>query len=196
MDLKTFIFIGRSGCGKGTQSELLIEELKKRDPEREVLCVETGERFRELLARDTHTSKIARQIMVAGKLQPAFLAIHNWSHFFIESITGKEYLVIDGTPRKLNEARILVEALKFYERQGVAVLNIDVSREWSMARMVSRGRGDDDKLNAESRLNWFDSEVQPALEFLRDEPSIKVLDINGEQIIEDVKKEIFNKIFV
>ena len=26
---KTFIFIGRSGCGKGTQANLLIEYLKK-----------------------------------------------------------------------------------------------------------------------------------------------------------------------
>jgi hypothetical protein len=49
MKLQTFIFIGRSGCGKGTQVALLQEYIKTRDHKRPILYIETGERFRNLL---------------------------------------------------------------------------------------------------------------------------------------------------
>ena len=195
MELKTFIFIGRSGCGKGTQAKLLIEELKLRDTERPVLYMESGERFRALLKETNFTSELARGISDRGELQPAFLAIHVWSHIFIENITGKEHLVIDGTPRKINEARILADALRFYGRVQPHVVHIEVSREWSATRLASRGRADDATANVAGRLNWFDSDVAPAIEYFRDEADMRVLDINGEQSIEEVKNEIFGKVF-
>ena len=195
MELKTFILIGRSGSGKGTQAKLLIEELKKRDPSTEVEYLEAGAKFRELIARDTYTSKLAKEIMDAGTLQPAFLAIHNWSHLFIETIKGSEHLVIDGSPRKLNEARILAETLKFYKRPHTKVICINVSKEWSRQRLLSRGRGDDTADNVEGRLSWFDTDVAPAIEYFRDQPEMHVVDINGEQTIEAVQKEIISKVF-
>jgi len=195
MDLKTFIFMGRSGCGKGTQAKLLIDELKKRDPVREVTYLESGEGFRELLAQDTHTSLLAKDIMDRGALQPAFLAIHIWSHLFIKNMKGDEHMVIDGTPRKLNEARIFADALRFYKRPEPAVLHVNVSRAWSRERLLSRGRGDDKSANIEGRLDWFDSAVVPAIEYFRDEADMRVIDINGEQSIEDVKAEILGKVF-
>src|SRR3989344_5868940 len=195
MNLKTFIFIGRSGCGKGTQAALLIEELKKRDAERPVLYMESGERFRALLKETNFTSELARGVSDRGELQPAFLAIHVWSHIFIEGLTGKEHLVIDGTPRKLSEARILADALRFYGRPQPQIIYINVSRGWSQARLAGRGRADDATANVAGRLNWFDSDVAPAIEYFRDEADMRVLDINGEQSIEQVQAEIFSKVF-
>ena len=50
MELQTFIFIGRSGCGKGTQVTLLQEHIKKQDHKRHILFyIETGERFRQFI---------------------------------------------------------------------------------------------------------------------------------------------------
>jgi adenylate kinase len=195
MELKTFILMGRSGCGKGTQAKLLIEELKKRDPSASVTYLESGDRFRELLSKDTHTSHLAKDVADRGALQPAFLAIHIWSHLFIGNLRGDEHLVIDGTPRKLNEARIFADALRFYKRPEPVVLHIDVSREWSRERLLARGRGDDERANIEGRLNWFDSDVAPAIEYFRDEADMRVFDINGEQSIEAVHKEISAKAF-
>ena len=83
MELKTFILMGRSGCGKGTQAKLLIEELKRRDPARLVTYLESGEGFRDLLAKDTHTRLQAQVVPDGGRLQPAFLARHKWSPLFI-----------------------------------------------------------------------------------------------------------------
>jgi adenylate kinase len=195
MELKTFILIGRSGCGKGTQAKLLNETLSLRDSGATVTYLEAGQKFRDLISQDTFTSKLARKIMEEGGLQPAFLAIHNWSHLFIEAITGNEHLIIDGSPRKLNEARILAEALKFYQRPKPIVLHIAVSREWSREKLLARKRADDGADNIEQRLNWYESDVAPAIEYFRDHGSLRVIDINGEQTIEAVQREIVEKVW-
>ena len=44
---QSFIFMGRSGCGKGTQAKLLMEYLKKIDPARDIFYLETGAGVRE-----------------------------------------------------------------------------------------------------------------------------------------------------
>lgn len=195
MDLKTFILMGRSGCGKGTQAKLLIEELNRRDESRLVTYLESGEGFRSLLSKDSHTSRLAKDVADRGALQPAFLAIHIWSHLFIENMKGDEHLVIDGTPRKLNEARIFADALRFYKRPEPVVLHVNVSRGWSRERLLARGRGDDKSANIDGRLDWFESDVAPAIEFFRDEADMRVVDINGEQAIEAVHSEILGKLF-
>ena len=195
MELKTFIFIGRSGCGKGTQAKLLIDELKLRDSETPIQYLEAGEKFRELIARPNFTGKLAKQITDTGGLQPAFLAIHNWAHLFIENINGNEHLVLDGSPRKLNEAKILHEAFKFYGRSSVFIIYVNVSNKWSLDRLLARGRGDDGRAEIEKRLSWFDTDVLPAIDYFKTQPDVEVFDINGEQTIEEVHKEIMSKVW-
>src|SRR3989338_9579148 len=151
MDLKTFIFIGRSGCGKGTQAKLLIDEIKKRDSAHEVFYLESGEKFRELLRGNNFTARLARDIGDKGLLQPAFLAIHVWSHLFIENIKGNEHLIVDGTPGKLSEARILADALRFYKRSQPVALNINVSRDWATERLL---RSEERRVGKEGRSRW------------------------------------------
>ena len=60
---QTFIFIGRSGCGKGTQSELLHKYLDEHDKEEHLIFyLETGARFRDFIAKDNFTSKLAKKV--------------------------------------------------------------------------------------------------------------------------------------
>jgi adenylate kinase family enzyme len=194
MEPKTFIFIGRSGCGKGTQVDLLIKYLKERSPN-PVFYMESGEKFREFVSQSSHTADLAKKIMEAGGLQPAFLAIHIWSHLFIEQMLPDKHLIIDGTPRKLDEAKILDEALGFYGRNNVFVVYMNVGRKWATDRLTGRGRADDIKAeDIEKRLNWFDTDVMPAVEHLKASPRFRFLDINGEQTIEEVHNEIMAKI--
>lgn len=196
MDLKTFIFIGQSGSGKGTQAKLLIEELKRRDQATPIFYLETGDQFRKFIANPNYTSELSKKIMDVGGLQPTFLAIHMWSHLFIENLSGKEHLVIDGTPRKLDEAKVLDESLNFYGREKPIALFIKVSREWSIERLLGRGRADDIKIDdINRRLDWFEKEVYPAVEHYRNSNLADFYEINGEQTIEKVHQEIFKKIF-
>lgn len=193
MEPKTFIIIGCSGCGKGTQADLLQEYLKKESPEQELLYVEAGERFREFLKNGTYASELSKEVYMRGELQPSFLSIWVWADLLIESLDNKKYLILDGSPRKLNEAYVLDEALHFYKRKNPYVIFINVSRDWATERLKGRNREDDKDDGIKKRLDWFESDVKPAIEFFRETPYYNFLEINGQQSIEEVHKEIIEK---
>ncbi len=196
MELQTIIFIGRSGCGKGTQATLLKEYIKNNDTEnREIFSLETGAKFREMIEGPSYTSNLSKKIYDSGELQPAFLAIHIRSHILIEDLKENCHIVLDGTPRTYPESIVLDSVMNFYGRSKPTVLFINVSRDWSKERLAGRARTDDTSEGVEKRLNWFDKEVTPALNHLRDIGLYNFVEINGEQTIEDVHKEIIQKLF-
>ncbi len=195
MTPKTFIFIGRSGCGKGTQAKLLDEYIKKNDSDlHSIFHLETGAKFREFINGDTFTQKKSKDYYDKDLLQPAFLSIHLWSHILIEQIKGDEHLFIDGTPRTIAEYEALKSALKFYERQDPIVIYINVGKDWSRDRLMGRGRMDDDMESVERRLSWYEDTVVPVVEKLKNNTDYKFLEINGEQTVEAVHAEIVSKI--
>jgi len=197
MDLKTFIFIGRSGCGKGTQAKLLIEYLNNNKTADEIFYLQTGQYFRDFVTKDGLPNKMANEIMEAGGRQPDFLAVWIWANAFLENVKNKEHLIIDGTPRSLNEARVLDTAIKFYKREKPTIIYMDVSREWSEERLLARGRADDLEIeDIRKRLDWFEDDVIPAVDFYRDNSEYNFLNIKGEQTIEEVHGEIMKKVFL
>ncbi len=193
---QTYIFIGQSGCGKGTQAKLLEEWIKQNDVEkREVFHLETGAKFREFFTTDSFTSKRATALGATGARQPDFLAIHIWSHVLIESYNGNQHLLIDGTPRSLAETTAFDSAMKFYDREKPTVIFINVSKQWSIDRLTARGRGDDkSQEEIEKRLAWFTKDVMPAVEWYRGHPEYHFVELNGEQSIEAVHAELISKI--
>ncbi len=196
MNFKTFIFIGRSGCGKGTQVKLLIDDLKEKHSEDDVFYLQTGQHFRDFVATEGFANNIASEIMKEGNRQPDFLAIWIWSNAFIENIKNEEHLIIDGTPRSLNEARVLDTAIKFYKRTKPFIVYLDVSRGWSEERLLARGRADDLKIEEiRKRLDWFENDVIPAVSFYRDNSDYNFIFINGEQTIEEVHSDMIEKVF-
>ncbi|MFA5933856.1 MAG: nucleoside monophosphate kinase [Candidatus Paceibacterota bacterium] len=199
MTPQTFIFIGRSGCGKGTQVGLLSEALKKLDSEREIFHLETGAMFREFIKEENYTSTLSLGVYKTGGLQPAFLAVHIWSHVLIEKFKGIEHLFMDGICRTLPEVLVLDTALRFYNRESATVILLNVSKNWSLDRLHTRakieGRIDDIKNeDIEKRLSWFDTDVVPAIDHMKHSPLYQVLEINGEQTIEEVHAEILSKL--
>lgn len=190
----TFVFVGRSGCGKGTQAKLLADYLKEKTPEVPVFYLETGQTFRDFLSRGNYSSSLAKEINKKGGLQPEFLAVWAWSHLLVENLRGDEHLVIDGTPRKAREAAVLDSAFKFYQRQKPFIIYINVSESWSRERLLARKRADDTTEDIEIRLAWFETEVVPAIDFFREKEDYSFVDVIGEQPIQDVHKEIISKI--
>ncbi len=200
MPPKTFIFIGRSGCGKGTQVKLLKEHLERIDPDnRKIMHIETGVRFREFIKGDKFSNKIAAHIAETDGRQPDFLAVWNWARILIDELTGEEHIIFDGTPRSYREALVLDSAMTFYKRQRPTVIYLDVSRQWSkqhlMARSKKEGRADDQLEELiDQRLNWFDDAVYSAVKFFEESNGYHFLHIKGEQAVEDVSKDIFSKL--
>lgn len=196
---KTFIFIGRSGCGKGTQADIIKKHLETMDPEnRKVLYLETGPRFRDFIKAEGFSSTLSAEVARTTARQPEFLAIWNWSHVLIEEMTGNEHLLVDGTPRALIEAKVFDTAMTFYKRERPVVVYVDVSNTWSRELLLKRheieGRDDDQKALIEARLTWFDDEIMPAVQYYEHHPGYQFVHVNGEQSIEQVAKDIADQL--
>ncbi len=193
MNPQTFIFFGPSGSGKGTQARLLIDELKKRNPERRTLYLETGEKLREFAEEASITSSLTKETLDKGELLPEFLPIWIWTEYLVRHLSGHEHLFMDGSPRKLDEAVILDSAIKFYKREKPFVVSIEVSDAWATERLKERGRGDDNDEEIKSRLLWYKDNVLPAIEFFKNNPYYQFVSVSGERAIEEVHAELLTR---
>lgn len=188
MNPKAIVFFGRSGCGKGTQAKLLADYLKGKS--REVLYVETGNAFREFTKGESLTSKNIQDILKNGHLIPVFLPIWVWTDFMIKNFTGKEDMILDGVCRRKEEAIALDSAFDFYQIEKPIVILMNVSKDWSYTRMMERKRADDTPEKIQNRLNWYERDVVPSIEYFHTKSGYNFIEINGEQTIENVHKDI------
>lgn len=182
------IILGRPGSGKGTQADLLEKKFG-------FAHMSTGDLLRKRTKKKDFVGKKLLKIMEEGGLVPTPLVFQLWMPFLeaFQKKNTKRGILFDGSPRKLYEARMLDEVLDFYEWKGrVKVLNVEISAKEAMIRLLKRGRHDDNRKNIEVRLRWYRDEVVPALKYFKQE-GLRI-DINGEQSIEDVHKEILKKL--
>ena len=191
---QTFIFFGRSGCGKGTQLKLLRNYLEKEDAGREQFAFATGDGFREFFNKNNYASNLSKAITNKGLLQPLFLTITLWGNEFLNKLKEDDHVFLDGSPRRKEEAVILDEALKFFNRDNIIIIDFNVSRETSKERMLGRGRADDTEENIETRLNWYERDVVPAIDYLKQQTGYIYLQIDGEKSIEEISSDIINKL--
>lgn len=192
---KVFIFLGRSGCGKGTQADLLLSHLcKVGNKSCKTLHIESGALLREFSQGGNHTQKKIKEVLAGGILVPESIIVSLWMDFMINNFTGTENMVFDGTPRKLREAQLLDDALRFYGIEKPNVIYVNVSRDWSEKRLLGRARKDDTPEAVQRRLDWFETEVTKTLDFYRNNSYYNFIDVNGEQPIEEVQNELLAKL--
>lgn len=194
MKPQTIIVFGRSGCGKGTQLKLIKEYFDIEDQDRKQFSFFTGDGFREFFKKKTYASNLSMAITEKGMLQPLFLTISLWGNALLNNLEQDDHLFIDGYPRREEEAIAVDSAMKFFERGNVIIIDFIVSRETSKERMLRRGREDDTEENAETRLDWYDKDVVPAVDYLKKQPGYIYIEIDGEGGIEEIYKEIIIKI--
>ncbi|MDD5144946.1 MAG: nucleoside monophosphate kinase [Candidatus Pacebacteria bacterium] len=215
---KAISVLGRAGCGKGTQSDLLVEKFG-------LEYFGSGESLRARAKKADFTGKKTAEVMAKGELVPAFVISNLWMDALEELKQKKGFkgIVFDGTPRKLAEAKFLEDALKWYEwDKNRKVVLIEVSEKESFNRLTKRRQcekckkvipwiGDfkkmdkchkcggklifrtDDKPTAiRKRLAEYKSEVVPVIHYYNLQE--KLVRVNGEQSIEDVFKDILKAI--
>ncbi|MFA6227286.1 MAG: nucleoside monophosphate kinase [Candidatus Paceibacterota bacterium] len=188
-----FIFIGRSGCGKGTQVELFKKSLGERTGSK-ILHIETGAFFREFIKGDSYTQSLSKKVVESGGLMPGAMALDLWVNYLVKNFSGKENLLFDGAPRIVYEAELLDAMLKFYGIPNYKVIYINTSRKWCTDRLTARGRKDDTAEGIDKRMSWFEKDVLPCIDFFNKDKDCQVFDINGEQTIEAVHKELIEKV--
>lgn len=193
MQPTTVIFIGPQGSGKGTQIELLYKVIAEKDPLRRIVDIQTGRRFRALSAkRETFAERKVEKTLDTGQLQPDFLTHILWGQAMLNQLDEKSHLLIDGFPRTVNQAEVLDDALDFFEREFVNVINLDTPEEIVRKRMQERARADDTSESIETRLRWYREDTLPVLDYYRVRPDTAVHDLDGTDSIEGVHKQILS----
>jgi adenylate kinase family enzyme len=192
---KAFIILGRSGCGKGTQADLLMSHLHNSLGEiSKTLHIESGALLRNFAKGNNYTQKKIKDALGEGVLIPESIVVALWTDLIIANFNGTENMVFDGAPRKIHEAQLLDNALQFYGIEKPNVIYVNVSKEWAEQRLQGRARKDDTRDAITKRQAWFETEVMKTIEFYRNSPYYNFIDINGEQSVEQVQNEILAKL--
>lgn len=194
MDQKVFILIGRSGCGKGTQAELISKFLKQKDSQRDTLYIQSGSEIRNFIKGNSITQKISNQYYTDDKLQPEFISVYMWINVLINNYDVNKHLIFDGTPRRKHEAGVLDSIFDFYSLNKPTVINIDVSEEWATEKLSARHRMDDKSEDIKKRLAWYMTDVVPTIEFYKNNPRYNFIKVNGERNIDEIFNEIITYI--
>lgn len=187
----TIIFIGPQGSGKGTQIAKMDQYFNEVDPVRRVVDIQTGRRFRALAARqETFAEKKIMRTLNTGDLQPDFLTHLLWGQAMLTQLDPKSHVLIDGIPRTVSQAKVLDEALHFFEREPIYVVNLETPEATVRARMLERARADDTPESIETRLRLYREETVPVIEYYRTRAGVEVIDIDGTQNIGAVHEAI------
>lgn len=190
MDIKTVIFIGPQGSGKGTQIEKLKAVLEARD-RRRVVDIQTGRRFRALAAtQETFAEDKIAATLGTGILQPDFMVTILWGRAMLDQLDDKSHLLIDGFPRTVGQVPDLEDAFKFFERGAVDVINLETPESVVRERMYSRARADDTDTSIEERLRWYREDTLPLISYYQERPNTTVHTINGTDTIDGVHAQI------
>ena len=191
-----FVFIGRSGCGKGTQATLLKKLLEEKSGSENVFYIYTGEHLRELVKHSEFLAArfLDEKILKAGEKAPDALAIWASTKELIHGVTLTNHLIIDGSPRTALEAQALDEMFDFFDRDNVFHVWLNAGAEWVRDRMIARGRADDNLENIKHRLTYYEKSVVPAIEFYKADRQHKFVEINGEQSVEKVHEDIIKAV--
>ena len=181
MGPRTIFFIGKPGCGKGTQAKLLSEKTGWQ-------IISAGKQFRTIAADDTPVGRKIKSEIEAGTLAPHWFAMYLYLKALF-SKSNNENLIFDGFNRKVPEAELVIDSLKWLGR-SFTVINIKVSDEVVRQRLAGRkeveGRADDNVVD--ERLKEYREFTNPSIELFRSTGML--LEVDGQQSPDDISIEI------
>ena len=183
------LMVAPPGAGKGTQATRLAAYY-------EIAHLSSGDLFRKEVAAGSDIGKEAAGYLARGDLVPDRLVIEMLGPHVIEAVQKGGY-VLDGFPRTLpqaEEAYRVAQEVSGIELQ--AVVHLEVTRAELLRRLLARatadGRLDDTEPVIRHRLEVYDRETAPMLEFYAGRGL--VVDIDGEQSVEDVFSAIIGSV--
>lgn len=168
------------GAGKSTQGNLLSQKLS-------IPYLSTGHIFRELAKEHTPLGKQIKLIMNAGLLISDARTLKIVSDYLKRPEYQTGY-ILDGFPRTLNQAEKFKNGIDY-----VLYLNVsDKEILWRLAYRDKQDREDDTLLAIRKRIEVFHKFTEPVLAYYRRKGML--IEVNGEQSIEDIHKEIKKKL--
>jgi adenylate kinase len=183
------LLVAYPGAGKGTQATKLAAHYG-------IAQLSSGELLRAEVARGTRIGVLAADYLRRGDLVPDDLVFEMLSAPLLEAATNGGY-VLDGFPRTLRQAEVaysVAQEIKDVELQAAVYLRVGLDEllERLRARAVRQGRSDDDETTIAHRLEVFETQTEPLLGFYSHRGIL--LEINGEQPVEDVFGDIISAV--
>ena len=184
--MKNIVIFGAPGSGKGTQSDLLIEQYG-------LGHISTGDVLRNEIKKGTELGKTAQSYIDKGNLIVSILA-----GVYDSFGRGHKGVIFDGFPRTIPQAEALKQMLSERGDKVAAMIELDVPEDELMQRLIKRGqqsgRADDNEETIKKRLVVYHSQTQPLIEWYKQEGLHHHIDGLGtlERIFSDIKKVIDN----
>lgn len=171
------IFLGPPGSGKGTQAQILAQNLN-------IPHISTGEILRQAMKEQTPLGIKAQNYVNSGELVPDEL-VQDLVQERLSQPDAQSGWILDGFPRKVTQAEFLEELLAQSDER---VVNLDAPDDVVVGRLLSRGRKDDTEEIIRRRLEIYRNDTAPLINYYGDRH--KLLTVNGNQSLEEVTHEL------
>jgi adenylate kinase len=177
---KGFIFLGPPGAGKGTQAQVLADFLQ-------IPHISTGEMLRAAIAEQTPLGQQAQSYVDKGELVPDTLLLDLIRERLTQEDTQKGW-ILDGFPRNVSQASFLDQLLSELQQSSNYVLNLEVPDEILLARLLQRGRQDDNEMTIRRRLEVYREQTAPVIDYYQSQGRLH--SINGHLLPEEVTQAL------
>lgn len=199
------VLLGAPGAGKGTQAQKLAADYG-------VAHISTGDLLRAAVKAGTKLGLKAKGFMDEGKLVPDQLLVDLVKERLQADDTQKGF-ILDGYPRNTAQAVTLDSMLAEIGRKLDAALLVDVKPDVIVKRLSSRRtcrdcgytapagvekcpscggemyqRDDDKPETIQKRLDVYESQTSPLVEYYKGKGLLKVVD--GDRPVDDVYADV------
>lgn len=174
------IFLGPPGAGKGTQAQTLAHICN-------IPHISTGDILRQAVSQQTDLGQKAKSYIDQGELVPDQLIL-DIMQARLDQADAKFGWVLDGFPRNIVQATFLDVLLQKINQEYDYVVNLEVPDEILVARMLGRGRRDDNESVIRHRLQVYREQTAPLIDFYRDRQQL--VSVDGNQPVELVTSEL------
>ncbi len=167
------LFMGPPGAGKGTQAKIIGEIYS-------VPQISTGDILRDAMKRGTEMGRKAQEYVNAGKLVPDEVVIGIVKDRLNEPDAEKGF-ILDGFPRTTGQAEALKVLLSSLGQDLDRAVTLSVPDEELIRRLLDRavkeGRADDTESVIANRLQTYNEQTRPLIDYYRNEGILR--EING-----------------
>ena len=196
------ILFGPPGAGKGTQADNIVKNFN-------LYKISTGDLLREEMKKNTDLGKKIKTKIDLGSLVSDDI-INNLIVKILSSKKNIDGLIFDGYPRNLNQAKSLDALIKKYNQKISCALILNVDKETIIKRVLGRlictkcgltfnkyfnppkkekyncrlnylkARSDDSKKTIKNRIEIYNNNTLPILDYYEDQKILHKIDATGE----------------